>query len=109
MSSPAFFLKVGDRLPPIEAILLDAGGVAVDLTGATVDFVYRKVGETTGVVRTATVVDAQTGKVKYDFVAADTTAAGLLDAEWQVTFTGGKKSTFPNHKHLRLQIISSLD
>ena len=108
MPTPVFYLKVGDRLPSIEATLLDFSGQAVNLTGATVEWVYRKLGAATGLVRSAAVVNAAQGKVRYDWVAEDTIEPGLLDAEWRVTFADGRKMSFPNHRHLRLQIVSNL-
>ena len=68
------------------------------LTGATVPKVN------TG----ATVVSATAGTVRYDWASDDTNTAGLYRAEFEVTFAGGIKRTFPGDDYLYVQVLADL-
>lgn len=92
-----FRIKQGDTLP-IFQVTLKAGGVAVDLTGATVTFEMRdEYGAI--VVQAAATPDADQvtnkGVVAFTFTAANTATAGKFLAEWKVDFGGGAIQTFP--------------
>lgn len=88
---------VGNRNPSISEQIVDSLGAPVNLTGASVRFKAREVGSSALIVdQPATVVDAPTGQVRYDWSAADITGpGGALAAErqlliwWEVT-SGGK-------------------
>src|SRR5678810_810097 len=92
-----FTISAGDLLPVIQAQLVDENGDPVSLASATVKFHMKQGALTPKVNAVATIVDAPTGMVKYDWVTADTDTAGEYDAEFEVTFTAGTKPlTFPN-------------
>lgn len=103
-----FTIKRRDQLPPIQATLRDATNTIVNLTAATVRFIM--VNKDTGDVldQPATVVDANGGVVRYDWVAGDTDTAGNYSAEFEVTFASGKAETFPNSKNLAIKIPEDL-
>ena len=105
-----FTLKAHDRLPSIQAALTTAGA-PVDLTGATgVNFIMKATqGNTVKVNAAATIVTAATGVVRYDWLAIDTDTPGSFQAEWQVTWTGGKKQTFPTLTYHTVDILADLD
>lgn len=104
-----FHIKVGDTTPAITSSLLDADGNAVNLTGATVKFIMRRKGASTAKVNAAaTVVTPLAGTVSYTWITADTDTAGKYEAEWEVTFAGGAKQTFPNNKHLWVEVLRDL-
>jgi len=87
--------KRNDRLPPLDAVLVDADDAVVDLTGATVKFIMRAPGaETAKVDATATVVTPASGEVRYSWGANDLDTVGFYRGEFEVT-TGGLKRTFP--------------
>lgn len=115
----SFVIKTNDSLPALEATLEDASG-AVNLAGATVQFrlaatvqvevdgcVTYKPG-TVVFTKSATVVNAATGAVKYEWAAADTANAGYFVGEFVATFTGGKKQSFPTTGFIPVSINSSL-
>jgi hypothetical protein len=88
--SADFCLKKGNTLPMIKARLKNPDGSAMNLTGGSVRFRMRAPGS--GVAKVdavATIVDAATGQVAYAWVAGDTDAEGMFDAEWPVTLPGG--------------------
>jgi hypothetical protein len=105
-----FTIKKGDRLPVIEATLTDNDDNPADLTGASVRFIMRAPGATSPKVSaTATVVDAAAGRVKYAWAGADVDTAGNYEAEWEVTFSGTLKETFPNDRTISVEVLSDLD
>lgn len=103
-----YTLKQGDRLPVISAVLKDSAGAAVDLTGATAKLnIVDDAG--TAVSRTATISATPTdGTITYDWVADDVDVAGSFYFEYEITFPSGLKQTFPNNKHLTLEIIDDI-
>jgi hypothetical protein len=106
---PDATIKRTDLLPELTAILKDADGNVVDLTGATsAEFHMTPVGSSTPKVdATATIVDPPAGEVKYTWAGTDTDTAGDFYAEFEITFTG-KTETFPNDGHLLLRIVEQL-
>lgn len=100
-----FTMKANDRLPSIQATL------SADLTTATsVKFIMKTItGNTVKVNATATIVTPSTGIVRYDWLAVDTATPGSYQAEWEVTWTGGKKQTFPTLTYHTVDILADLD
>ncbi len=104
-----FVLKRGDRLPALEATLQDAEGRGVDLTGASVRFLWRPAGDSSAAatVRNAVVIDAAAGAVRVDWQVGDLNAAGAFVAEFEADF-GGLKLTFPNSRFLKFRVVEDL-
>lgn len=104
-----FWIKRRDQLPEIVAILKDATGAVINLSGCTVRFIMTsKADGTTAVDEPATVVDAVNGKVKYSWAAGDTDLGGSFNAEFEVEFGSGLFETFPNSKNLTIKITDDL-
>lgn len=105
-----FTIKAHDRLPSIQATLLSAG-VPVDLTTATgVKFILKlENGSTPKVNAAATIVTAASGLVRYDWLAVDTDTPGSYLGEWEVTWSGGKKQTFPTLTYHAIDVLADLD
>lgn len=86
-SHPTWF--TGNRNPSISETITDTDGNPVDLTGSTVTFRMRAVGDDALVVdAAAVVVSASAGTVRYDWAANDVDTAGYYLVWWRVT-TGG--------------------
>jgi hypothetical protein len=72
-------------------------------------FLMRLPGATTAKVEEeATVVSATDGTVEYEWGATDTDTAGLYLAEFEVTFAGGIKRTFPGEDYLYVLVKEDL-
>ena len=76
---------VAGELPgQIQQTFTDASGTALNLTGYTVRYHYKRHG-TTAVTRNGVLVTAASGIVGYTPVAADLNTAGVYSAEFSVT------------------------
>lgn len=105
----AFFIKQNDTSPALKATLKDGLDVAVDLSGSSVRFHMRKIGETSSKVDASAVIEnADNGIVYYSWVAADTDTIGSYEAEFEVTFTGGEIETFPNNRFIEVEITDDI-
>lgn len=106
---PDFTIKQGDSVPILQCTL-SAGGVAQDLTGATVTFSMRLSGYT-GVApgsvlnQPATVLSPATnGVVTFAFTSAQTALPGTYEGEFHVTFASGAKGTWPDPGKLAIVV-----
>lgn len=105
----AFSLKQNDTSPAIAAYLLDQDENPIDLTQCTVRFIMRKRGEEAyKVYQTVTIVDEDSGRIRYNWSAADTDTAGTFDAEFEVTYSDGTIETFPNDTYVTVNILDDL-
>lgn len=99
MSENTFVIKRNDTSPSLEVQLLDASKNPVNITGASVVFnLGTRDGETLVDGEAATIVTAGTGIVRYDWQAGDTAQSGTHNAEFEVTYLGGRVETFPKSK-----------
>lgn len=105
----AFFIKQNDTSPFMTATLKDASDNAVDILGSSVQFHMRAVGSTTVKVDAAAVVtDGENGAVKYEWATGDTDTVGQYQAEFEVTYAGGKIETFPNNSYILVQVVDDI-
>lgn len=112
MSRHKFWIKVGDRLPTLDATLIeDDTQTVIDLTAAnTVTFSMKKPGEAAAKVdaAAATFVDKVAGQVRYEWGASDTDTPGRYNGEFVVTWSSGEETTFPNHDYIEVIIRPEL-
>jgi hypothetical protein len=106
-----FTMKANDRLPSIAATLSYSDGASVDLTNCTVKFIMRiKTGAVAAKIDAeAVIVDAPTGKVRYDWALGDTDTVGEYNAEWEVTDAAGLPQTFPTATYHSISLVADLD
>lgn len=108
-----FSLKAHDRLPSIQATLKNPDGSLLDLTGATSVKFIMKLKDAPGTVKVnaaaVVVAPATGGIVRYDWLAIDTDAVGSYQAEWEITWTGGKKQTVPTTSYHTIDVLADLD
>ncbi len=106
--SSIYTIKRGDLLPVPQATTLASDGAAINLTTATgVVFRYRLQGTTTWTTKTAVIVTAASGIVRYDWVAPDTDITpGLYEAEYVITWPVAKPQTVPNDGFVQWRIAA---
>ena len=108
MPGGTFYVKKGDRLPILQATLVDGNGNAVNLTGATVTFSMANSAGTLVITDgSCTIVSATGGVVSYAWGSSDTTTAGTFTGEFEVTI-GGLVQRFPNDSNIFIVITSNL-
>lgn len=101
-----FTIKQGDRLPAFADTLKEPDGSAADLTGATILFIMR--GPVTKSGAGSIVGVATLGQARYDWATGDTDTSGLYIGEWEVTYSGSRKETYPNGRYLGIRVLEDL-
>jgi Rib/alpha/Esp surface antigen-like repeat protein len=109
-----FFIKEGDRQPYLVATLVDENEAVIDLTAAiTVKFFMINPGDSTPKVNgTAAEIlnpPGTNGKVRYLWGATDTDTPGDYDGEFEVAWSDGTKTTFPNFRFITIRVLKSID
>ena len=102
-----FIIKRNDTAPVMEARLLGKSLQPVPIVGATVVFNMRSFSGGVVINRApVTVLDDDTGLVKYEWGAADTARSGTYQGEFEVTFADGKIETFPKSENAASNFIT---
>jgi hypothetical protein len=104
MSHQVFYIKTGDTAPSVEAIL-KIDNVPIDLTDATA----LRFKMSNGLDEVAVIVDAEAGSVRYDWGSGQTSTAGVYDAEFEITWTGGGIQTVPSKGYMKIYVAEDLD
>jgi hypothetical protein len=106
-----FNMIQGDTLPPIRIKVLDNIQDALDLTGHTVDFHFRKIDDLSTLLNSGhtscTITDALNGMAQYDWTSGDTDLTGIHYGEFILTDPNGRRQSYPNY--LRFDIRQRLD
>jgi hypothetical protein len=103
---PDFCIGAGDELADIPATFVDKDGAAVNITGATVRFRVRSRWASAVLLdEVATIVDAASGTVKYEWAAGDTDGLAVGDnwAQFDATI-GAERFTAPNNGMLLVRV-----
>ena len=101
--SDTFAIKRNDTSPAIVRFLEDEAGAAINLDSASVRFYMGS-----SLAGAATVLDAATGQVAYEWLVGDTAIAGTHRAEFEVVYSDGSKETFPNTGYITVNITPDL-
>lgn len=105
-----FSVKRNDTAPDLVFTLRDALGAAVNLTGVTAQTITVKtVGGAVKFTAAVTVTTAASGLCKYSWSSTDTDTAGEFIWEVQVTYSSGRKQTFPTLGSMTLHIDPDAD
>jgi uncharacterized protein YfaS (alpha-2-macroglobulin family) len=91
----AFTIKQNDTSPAIQATLKDGNGSPINLNGADVVIHMKSVDGVLKVNEQVTIVDADTGVVKYEWATGDTDTVGTYYVEFQVTLCRFNNRDFP--------------
>ena len=110
MPEETFYIKANDTASFITRELKDAFGATVNVTGARVVFSMRV--KPAGAIKvdaeTAVIVTGGTGRVRYEWIAANTNTADEYEGEFQVTYANGKIQTFPNDGHIPVVVTDDI-
>lgn len=91
-------IKQGNLLPNLRAILRDPSGSPAPLASATgvyLSMMNESTGETVLYRELATVVNAATGEVAYQWKLGETDVPGTYVTEWVVIYPGPAPMTYP--------------
>lgn len=104
-----FYIKQGDTLPRLSAVLKDGADVPLDLDGADgVTFRLRKAdGTVVDTLTTAYVTDGSDGAVEVD-LSENTSEAGDFLGEFVIDW-GTDTQTVPGDDYVRIKIIPALE
>ena len=109
MAVADLIIRQNDSTPVLPATIVDQNGAVVNLTGASVQFIMRSATAAKPQVNaTATILSPSAGTVQYSWIAADTAIAGLYQAVFRVTLSGGGTFTYPNDGFLDIWIEPDL-
>lgn len=105
-----FKIKQGDTRPSLKAQLLDENRQPRDLQSVdTVKFHMKDVDTQELVVEdNGTVLNAEEGRVVYEWSDGDTETLGRHEAEFEITYSGGETETFPNSDNIEVYITEDL-
>jgi len=109
-----FVIKTGATEPGLRAQLTDDNDNAIDLTGASVEFIMAEPGGDRVIEDTVTILNPSEGRVAYTWKSADTDTAGQYNAEFAVDYSGDTGSNFvadeyfPSDDYLSIHIMESL-
>lgn len=94
---------------PITGVLRENGGVA-DLSQASgVQFFMRKSSdEPLKASGEASIIEGESGTVRYQLSPEEVDESGFFVAEWQVTYADSTIQTFPNEHYLTIEIEDDL-
>lgn len=99
--------KLNDTRPLLHATLKDRDGTPIDLTGASVRFLWRLQGTTSAQSKAATLVVPSAGEVEVNLTPADLPTAGVYDAEFEITANGHVISV-PSDHYLMIRVLPDL-
>lgn len=104
--SDMFFTKRGDTSPAIKRQLTDGDGNPLPLEGATVRFSMARNGVVV-VDRRECLAEAD-GWAVYQWQPGDTDAAGMHQAEFEITYPGGGVESAPNDGFIFINIAEDI-
>jgi hypothetical protein len=87
-------MNTGDLSPVLQATLTNPDGTIFSLAGCTVMFQLNQNGQVL-FSKAATINDAATGVVEYDWQTGDTAHSGVCTGQFIVTSSTGAQQTFP--------------
>lgn len=95
-----FYIREGDTLPPLDAVLKDETGTAINLAGGAVYLVIN------GAQHAGSIVDEPTGRVTFSFSSVSLTA-GKYPAYWLIDWGAGQQSV-PNYEEFHIVVRGDL-
>jgi hypothetical protein len=104
--SPDFELGQGDDKVPMQFTVTDQYGAYVDLTGATIQWVWApKNGGTTATTAAGSVSGTTPNtQAKYLWLAADTATPGNYEGVFEITLASTERITWPAGRKLQISI-----
>lgn len=101
--------KQKDTFPPIQETLTRSDGTVVNLTGSYIRFTMSTDYGKLLLTGNATIVNANTGQVKYEWQENDLSYPGGCYGEFEVTYPNGSVETFPNNTYIKIKVLPDLD
>lgn len=104
----SFVIKQNDTKPALEAQLINSDGHPINLDMCGVMFHMKDIYGRKEINKPAIITDAENGKVKYEWEQGDTDITGIMQCEFQITFTDNSILTVPNDGYFLIRIVKEL-
>jgi hypothetical protein len=107
-----FTIVQNDTAPPITSQLSDSGE-AVDLSNVSnirfhMEDEFKNVIVDDDLTGDVDIVDANLGKVAYEFDQDDTSNVGSYKGEWQVLYSDGTIETYPSNTKVNIEVTEEI-
>lgn len=99
----AIEIKQGSTIPGFEAVLRDADGQPINLFNATVEFCFGR-----GRGGPCQIVDAASGRVRYEWQDGDTDDPGTWNGEFVVTMISGRVQRVPSGGYVPVRVTRAV-
>lgn len=103
------YLKQNDTKPDLQVTVNDDNGDAVDVSGATIAFHMNTTAGVSKVDSAGAIVTAESGIIKYVWVAGDLDTIATYNGEFQITFSDSSILTVPSKGYLTLVVGAELN
>lgn len=102
--NPYFRIEQGQTTPTLDVALIGTDGQPVNLELASASFRLYHLGGAPIFNRAATVVNENTGHVRYSWQAGDTATSGTYLGKFVITYITSQTQEFPENHYIKVTV-----